>query len=304
MSAILAKATTTNTLITPDDAGKPDTAQSVSAFPEVEPEEDGTLNEGEKPIKDNKMKNEKGDEDAQRDENKLRESRRETFAIKTNLLEWGAYVPQYGMCPMPNVEIEYLPLHGHWTVGASFDCPWWKGNIDNHKYFQIRNYQIHTRYYLRNSNRSYIDVGNRIPKPGQAAYRGFYLQAYAHAFLYQIGFSESKGWVGEGAGAGLGIGYVLPLSRDGHWRLDFGVQGGIFITKYDPYVYGCPVENIKDGMYYYDYIGEADLFKKREYRLTWLGPTRVSISISYDLFYKRNHRRGVSFNRYERRADR
>lgn len=221
---------------------------------------------------------------AQTTPNQQRELRREFLAIKTNLLEWGAYVPQYGMCPMPNVELEFYPKSGHWTFGATFDFPWWKGNTENHKYFELNNLQLYARYYTRNS---------------AAGFSGFYIQPYAQAFLYQIGFSASKGWVGEGFGGGAGIGYMLPLSRDRHWRLDFALQLGVFVTKYDPYVYGCPVEGVDDGLYYYDYVGDASLFKKREYSLTWFGPTRIGVSVSYDLLYRRNHRKGISFRKTE-----
>lgn len=223
--------------------------------------------------------------------------RREFLAIKTNLLEWGAYVPQYGWCPMPNVELEYYPRHGHWTLGATFDFPWWEGPVDTHKYFRLNNLQIYTRYYVRNSNKSYVD-GVSVPDM-KAAFKGFYLQAYAQAFLYQIGFNEDKGWIGEGFGGGLGLGYALPLTKSGRWRLDFNVQVGVFATKYDPYVYGCPVEDVKDGLYYYDYVGDANVFTKREYSLNWIGPTRVGVSLSYDLFYRRNNRKGISFRKYE-----
>lgn len=230
-------------------------------------------------------------------ETPVRVPRREMLAIKTNLLEWGAYVPQYGWCPMPNVELEYYPKHGHWTLGATFDFPWWKGSADSHKYFRLNNLQLYTRYYFRNSNKSYTD-GVSVPDM-KAAFKGFYVQAYAQAFLYQIGFNEDKGWIGEGFGGGLGLGYAMPLTKSGRWRLDFNVQVGVFATKYDPYVYGCPVENVKDGLYYYDYVGDANLFSKREYSLNWIGPTRVGVSISYDLFYRRNNRKGVSFRKYE-----
>lgn len=218
---------------------------------------------------------------------------REFMAVRTNLLEWGAYVPQYGMCPMPNVSVEFYPWHGHFTYGASFDCPWWIGNTTNHKYFELRNYQLETRYYFRSG-----DIAHNMPGEG-AAFRGLYLQAYAHAFLYQIGFTARKGWIGEGVGAGLGVGYMLPLGHSGHWRLDFGVQAGYFVTKYDPFRYGCPVENVEDGKYYYDWPYEGSTFKKRQHRFTWLGPTRVWISLSYDLLY-RKLKRGVGFKSVEK----
>lgn len=205
--------------------------------------------------------------------------RREMLSVKTNFLLWGAYVPDYGQCPIPNVAIEYYPRHGHFTFGASFDCPWWIGNTTNHKYFELRNYTIESRFYMRNSDLSYMDH--------KAAFKGLYFSAYANTFLYQLGFNAKKGWIGEGLGAGLGLGYVMPLSRNQHWRLEFSATLGFFWTKYDPFVYGCPVENVEDGLYYYNYKGDADLFKERQHRFVWLGPTRVGISLTYDLLYRK-----------------
>ena len=75
--------------------------------------------------------------------------RREMLSVKTNLLMDFAYMPGYNRwCPMPNIAIEYYPKRGHITYGASFDMPWWQ-DYDAHKYFQVRNYQVETRYYLR-----------------------------------------------------------------------------------------------------------------------------------------------------------
>ncbi|MCQ2222314.1 MAG: DUF3575 domain-containing protein [Bacteroidaceae bacterium] len=233
--------------------------------------------------------------------------RRELLSVKSNLLFDLAYMP-FGyndFCPIPNVAIEYYPLHGHFTYGAMFDCPWWKGDITNHKYFQVRNYTLETRYYFRSGDVDKRGIGNG------AAFKGLYLSAYAHATLYCIGWRDKKktatpgtldghGWVGEGAGAGLGIGYVMPLGKNEHWRLELSAQFGVFWTKYDPYVYGCPVENVKDGLYYYDYKGDADLFKKREYKLTWLGPTRVGVTISYDLLYRTSKKHRSSFKAWEK----
>ena len=47
--------------------------------------------------------------------------RRELLSVKTNLLFYGVYMPGYGKwCPIPNVAVEWYPLRGHFTVGASF----------------------------------------------------------------------------------------------------------------------------------------------------------------------------------------
>ena len=213
-----------------------------------------------------------------------RSPRRELLSVKTNLLFDFAYMPGYDrFCPIPNVAIEYYPLHGHLTYGASFDGPWWQ-HYKAHKYFQLRNYQLHTRYYFRNG-----DI--RLRKPGEgAAFKGLFVSAYAHAYLYNICFGEKRGWEGEGWGAGLGIGYVLPLGKKEHWRLEFGLQAGYLQTDYDPYQWRCPVDPDKDPeRYYYKWYGDAKDFKKRQHRYSWLGPTRLEVTLSYDLLYRKRN---------------
>ena len=228
--------------------------------------------------------------------------RREVLAIKSNLLFDFAYVPGYNRwCPIPNIALEFFPLHGHFTYGFSFDCPWWQ-HYHEYKFFQIRNYQLEARYYFRSG-----DIRRNPPGKG-AAFRGFYLQAYTHLGLFGICFDENRGWVGEGLGAGIGLGYVLPLSRKGHWRLEFAIQAGFFACKYDPYQYeyiGVPgyEDYPHDDLYYYKYYGDPDLFKERQYRFSWFGPTRVGITLSYDLLYRRIRKKGASFRSWEKPND-
>lgn len=214
------------------------------------------------------------------------DERRELMSVKTNLLFDLAYMPGYNrFCPIPNVAIEYYPLHGHFTYGASFDTPWWK-HYSKHKYFQLRNYQVHTRYYLRRG-----DIEERKPGKG-AAFKGFFFSAYAHAYLYNICFSEKRGWEGEGWGAGMGVGYVMPIDRKEHWRLEFGLQLGYLHTLYDPYQWRCPVDPDTDAnRYYYKWYGNAKDFKKRQHSYSWIGPTRVEITLSYDLIYRHKERK-------------
>ena len=238
--------------------------------------------------------------------------RRELLSIKTNLLLDVAYMPGYNRwCPIPNIAFEYYPKSGHITFGASFDMPWWQ-NYRKHKYFQVRNYQVEGRYYLRanKANESYgTNRTNRTNRAYEtygsngAAFKGFYLSAYVHAAVFGICFDADRGWVGEGAGAGIGGGYVMPLSKNGHWRLELGLQAGFFRCKYDPYKYENPVNPAyHDDLYYYKWTGKPELFKKRQYRWNWLGPTRVGITLSYDLLYRRIQKRGASFKWKERRV--
>jgi len=220
--------------------------------------------------------------------------RREFLSVKTNLLFDFAYVPGYNRwCPIPNVAVEYYPMRGHFTYGFSFDCPWWQ-HYDDHKYFQIRNYQVEARYYFRSGS-----IERRTPGEG-AAFRGLYVSAYAHAALYGICFDADNGWEGEALGGGLGVGFVLPLSRKGHWRMEFAAQVGFLYSGYDPYQYENPVNpDYRDGLYYYKWTGRAADFRERQYRFSWFGPTRAAITISYDLLYRKWKKKGVSFRNKE-----
>ena len=228
----------------------------------------------------------------------LRIPRREMLSVKTNLLFYGVYMPGYDRwCPIPNVAVEYYPKSGHFTFGASFDCPWWI-DYSHHKFFEIRNYQLETRYYLKTNKTNGTDGTNKAYKA--PAFSGLYLQAYAHGFLYEIGFNKNKGWCGEGFGAGVGAGYVMPVSRNGHWRLDLGLQMGWLTTQYDPFQYENLINlDYHDGLYYYRWTGRAKDFKKRQYRFSWMGPTRVGLTLSYDLLYRRVKKKGVSLKNYE-----
>lgn len=228
--------------------------------------------------------------------------RRELLAVKTNLLLWGAYIPGYNRwCPIPNIALEYYPLKGHFTFGASFDMPWWQ-DYDAHKYFQLRNYQVEARYYLNGANSSYGING--VDGNYKKTYTGFYLQGYAHGGVFGICFDESRGWVGEGVGAGIGAGYVMPITKSGRWRLEMGAQLGYFRCKYDPYQYENPVNPAyRDGLYYYKWTQKPEFFKKRQYRWNWLGPTRIGITLTYDLLYRKLQSKGVSLKSTERRVE-
>ena len=236
----------------------------------------------------------------------LRIPRREILSIKTNLLFDLAYMPGYNRwCPIPNVALEFYPLHGHFTVGASFDCPWWQHYWD-HKFFQIRNYQVEGRYYFK-TGRSYKTLAaykanglNEVNERQKAAYSGFFLSAYTHAAIFGICFDANHGWEGEALGAGIGAGYVLPLGRKFHWRLEFTAQVGFLYSGYDPYQFENPVNPAyTDHLYYYKWTGKAADFRERQYRFSWLGPTRVGINLSYDILYRRRQKKGVSFKAHE-----
>lgn len=217
--------------------------------------------------------------------------RREVLSIKTNMLLYGFYLPggYNRWCPIPNIAVEYYPMRGHFTYGASIDFPWWQ-SYNKFKFFEVRNYQLDARYYFRSG-----DIDRRIPGDG-AAFRGWYLQGYINAGLFNICFDKDTGYEGEYLGAGVGAGYVLPLTRKGHWKLEFSLQAGFVYGIYDPYQFENLVNpDYHDKRYYYRWSGKADDFVARQYRFSWIGPTRVGITLSYDLLYLRWKKKGVSF---------
>lgn len=198
--------------------------------------------------------------------------RQPMLRVKTNLLLYGTYVPQCGVRPVPNIAVEYLPREGRWTAGASLDIPWYH-DYAHQQFLQMRQWQAEGRRYFG--------------RPAQ--YMGWFASAYMHTGVFGIGLNKQQGWQGEFVGGGVGGGYVmplpLPLPHAERWRLEFSLQVGYLYAMHDPYVYGIPLSGEEDGRYYYNWTGDADLFRERCHRFSWLGPTRVGVTLSYDMFH-------------------
>ena len=197
-------------------------------------------------------------------------TRRHMIAVRTNLLHDFLYVPQFGFAPGGNIQLEYYPLTGHYTFNAGFTFHNHRHGSD-HKFFQIRDVQLELRRYFK----------------GGGDFLGTYIGAYAEGMKYGIGFSATKGWEGEGGGAGISIGHTCRLNKKGSLRLELSLSVGAFITRYDPYVWGNPVNGLIDGLYYYDYHGSTSEFKERNHRFTWIGPTNAGIHLTYDIIYRK-----------------
>lgn len=206
--------------------------------------------------------------------------------VRTNMAYDVFYMPQFGWAPMWNVGLEYYPRSGHFTYGAWYLNPFYQ-HWNQHKFFQIRNYELEVRYYFRGAH-------------DNADYRGFYVSAAVDANKYAIGLGKRKGWEGEGFGAQLTAGYVIGLARHNQWKLHLTAGVGIYQTRYDPYLFDVPdyFGHEEDGKYYYDTNLYRDEFSRRQHRYRWMGPTQLGISISYDILWRRKSS-GVSFRRWE-----
>ena len=197
-------------------------------------------------------------------------TRRHLIAARTNLVHDLLYVPQFGFAPGGNIQLEYYPLRGHYTLNAGFTFTNHR-RWQQHKFFQIRDFQLEARRYFK----------------GNGQFTGLYLGAYAQGVVYGIGFGKDQGWEGEGAGGGISVGYTWKLNRKGSLRLEVSAALGVLYTRYDPYVYGNPYTGTDTGLYYYDYLGNAADFVKRNHQLTWLGPTNAGVHITYDIIYRK-----------------
>ncbi|MBO4675579.1 MAG: DUF3575 domain-containing protein [Elusimicrobiaceae bacterium] len=188
------------------------------------------------------------------------------LAISTNIPYDIIYIPKYGLTSAPSLSLEYYPAnYGHWTFGADVDFPMWQ-HWKTHRFFQIQNLTLNTRYYLKTGN-----------------YHGLYLLANINAAKYGIGW-DAKGWEGEGFGASVGAGFKLTLYK--RLFLDAGIALGYFNSRYDPYEYGFD----STKRYYYNYVGVPQDFVRRNHTLNWFGPTRVRISIGFELFGRKVER--------------
>lgn len=203
------------------------------------------------------------------DTDRLHQRRRHMVAVRTNLVHDLFYMPRVGWSPSTNIQLEYYPMGGHLTYNLGMTWGTHR-HWDTHDFFQVRDFQFELRRYFRGGGR----------------FTGAYLAAHLHGDVYGIGLDAQKGWEGEGAAASLSAGYVLPLTRRGDLRLEFMAEAGYFITRFDPYVYGNPVTGTQNGLYYYDYLGSASKFKKRNHQFTWLGPLNVGIQLTYDIIYR------------------
>lgn len=196
------------------------------------------------------------------------EEARPVVGLSTNLPYDVTYIPGYGVTSIPSFSLELYPKNSkHFTFGADVEWPMWK-NWDSHRFMQINNITLWTRRYFR--TRAYA----------QDSFRGFYLLANANAARYGIGFDDKKGWQGEGLGASLGAGHKWVWGR---FFVDAGLAVGYFYTRYDPYIWG----DDGTGWYYYAYTGNPDEFTPRSWTLKWFGPTRVYVSIGFDLATKK-----------------
>lgn len=200
--------------------------------------------------------------------------KRHVVALRTNLVHDLFVMPGFGFAPSPNLQFEVYPLDGHLTYNGGITWGTWR-KWNTHEFWQVRDIQLELRRYFK----------------GHGEFIGPYLAAYAHGGKYGIGLNEEKGWQGEYGGVGLAGGYTMALNKKGNFRIEFMAALGVVGSRFDPYVYGNPVTGTIDGDYYYNYLGSASDFKRRNHQAVYWGPTNLGIQLTYDIIYRKRHRK-------------
>ncbi len=165
------------------------------------------------------------------------------FALKTNLL--------FDIASAINAEIE-IPIGERWSVAGEWVFPWWL--YENKQYaLQVGNGNIEVKYWLGDRN-------------GREQLTGWFAGLYGGGGYYDLE-RETKGWQGEFWHAGIGGGYAHTIGRNKNWRLEYTLGAGYMNTVYRKYA---------------PEMGENDrwhLMRRGDGRRTWIGPTRVKVSL-------------------------
>lgn len=172
------------------------------------------------------------------------------FALKTNLL--------FDAALMPNIELE-VPLAARWSLNGEFMCPWWL--LKDDKYcLEILMGGLEARYWLGNRNL-------------REALTGHFLGFYAGGGKYDLQW-DTNGYQGEFfIAAGLSYGYTRRIARN--LRLEFNLGIGVLRTRYRHY-------HARDNY--------QTLLWQESGTYTWLGPTKMKISLVWLLPRKKgNH---------------
>ena len=165
--------------------------------------------------------------------------RRLLFAVKTNLL--------FDAALMPNIEVE-VPIGKRWSLNGEYMFPWWLINDDRYC-LQILMGGLEVRY--RPGKRSGRDV-----------LTGHFIGLYAGGGKYDLQW-DKNGYQGEFfIAAGVSYGYAHSIARN--LRLEYNIGIGMLRTDY---------------RHYHSRDNHRTLLWQENGEYTWLGPTKLKISL-------------------------
>ena len=161
------------------------------------------------------------------------------FAVKTNLL--------FDAALMPNIELE-VPIGKRWSLNGEYMFPWWLINDDRYC-LQILMGGLEVRYW----------PGRRS---GRDVLTGHFLGLYAGGGKYDLQW-DKNGYQGEFfIAAGVSYGYAHSIARN--LRLEYNIGIGMLRTDY---------------RHYHSRDNHQTLLWQENGEYTWLGPTKLKISL-------------------------
>lgn len=188
------------------------------------------------------------------------------LAIKTNLL--------FDALTMLNLEVEY-PFRNRYSVAAEVVWPWWLDRSHNKWCLEMGSVGVEGRYWFRPWEQ--CSTYSRWRREEHAPLQGWFVGAYLNGGYYDFQFRKRNGSQGEFLGAGISGGYSRMVGNN--WRVEFSL--------------GVGADFYRDRKYYIedntptDPEREQHLWKDgAERKSTWIGPTKLKISLSYLLFRK------------------
>ena len=133
--------------------------------------------------------------------------------IKTNLAQWA--LAQVNAA----IDFDFGP---HWSFSLPVAYSGWNYFQYDLK-FRTLDIKPEFRYWTKRSN------------------SGFYVGAHAGFVLFNYAFKGDYRYTNQDRnmptiGGGLSLGYRVPISRNGHWAMEFGVSGGVYYVQYSRYV--------------------------------------------------------------------
>ncbi len=177
------------------------------------------------------------------------------FAVKTNLL--------YDIVLIPNIEIE-VPIGNRWSLAGEWIFPWWVTK-NNGNALQIQAGTIEGRYWL----------GEREKLP---LLTGWFGGVYAGGGYYDLQY-KNNGYQGEFfIAAGLSAGYAHTINKRGNLRMEYNIGLGYLKTEYRYY------EGKEDNKF---------LVWQYDGNYSWIGPTKLEVSLVLMLNHNRKKRGGV-----------
>ena len=159
------------------------------------------------------------------------------IALRTNVLEWVAVVPNFGLeCRLNNNPFRYMTL----GLTAKYNWSSFHGTNGESRYsppfaYDLLDVRPEYRYYFR------IKDGKNAK-----SWRAQYVGAYANYSDYAFKFGEYGLRGHDTFGLGLSLGYVLPLYeyRKGAIDVDLGFSVGVQFAKHEAFTHSM------DGNYY------------------------------------------------------